>query len=70
MWEIKAVEDRRGCTMHCLVQTLRKGRLNCLRHAFQAIRDGDEDVPYAAILQAAEDADPKVCALVFGLPHA
>lgn len=56
--------------MHCLVQTLRKGRLNCLRHAFQAIRDGDEDVPYAAILQAAEDADPKVCALVFGLPHA
>lgn len=52
----------------CLVP-MRKGRLNRLRCAFQAVRDGDEDVIHVAILLAAEDAGAESCASVFCRSH-
>jgi len=53
-----------------LVEGLRIHGFKSLRHALQAVRNGDEDVLHASGLEPVEHARPEACALVLGDPHA
>ena len=64
--------SRRSNQMHNagLMKCLRVDRFDGLRHALQAICNGDEDVFYASSLEAVEYGRPEACSFVFSDPHA
>ena len=53
-----------------LMKRLRVDRFDGLRHALQAICNGDEDVFYASSLEAVEYGRPEACSFVLSDPHA
>ena len=67
-------DERRGCADKVddtgLMEGLRKDGFNSLRHALQAVRNGDEDVLNTAGLEPVEHARPETRTLVLGDPHA
>ena len=64
--------SRRSNQMHNagLMKCLRVDRFDGLRHALQAICNGDEDVFYASSLEAVEYGRPEACSFVLSDPHA